>query len=208
MRQWPECQTVAYYPRSGLQQRPYRAARLVVWVCQTGRVVAPNGSKGGTVCSQVKIFQHGAAGRFAQGKSATSNKPSADRRFGRHTYHPPNEPPTVNPPPPYSLKGPYDGGGLPHGDKKCSVPLVLSGCHSDMRKLLNPQKSLPNCTLCFSPFINSASLAGMHIFWPMAFSTVSLNFAGWAVSRNTPFSSSARPSPRALNAHAPCGSRT
>ena len=52
-------------------------------------------------------------------------------------------------------------------------------------------------TLFFSPLMKACNLAGISTSSPMIFSTVSLNLAGWAVSRKIPVSPGFNPSDKA-----------
>ena len=58
-----------------------------------------------------------------------------------------------------------------------------------IRNALKLSKSLPRAKFFFSSFMNSCSFTGISMSEFNTISTFSLNFAGWAVSRNTPVSS-------------------
>lgn len=65
------------------------------------------------------------------------------------------------------------------------------------RNRLKSAKSVVMGMLCFSLFMKAARRSGILTSLPVAFSTVSLNLAGWAVSQNTPVSPSSSPEIRA-----------
>lgn len=75
----------------------------------------------------------------------------------------------------------------------------------ESRYFLNAGNCADIFTVCFSPFMNAASFSGRLILDSTISSTVSLNLAGWAVSRNMPISPGFIYSRNARYATAPCG---